>query len=377
VRATAYLYPWDVLGDPAAAERVAALGVRRVALAAVYHAVRASTPRHPARRVVDARHAAFYLPVRPEAWHGRPVAPRPATAWTGHEDAFGAARAALAAHGLAVDAWVVLTHTAAGPDHAERNAFGDLYPYALCPASGPVREYARTLVAEVLDLGGPDGLMVEACGPMGLGHQGAHEKTAGADWSVTDEGLLSLCFCAACGDLMRSEGLNPAGAAAAVRAAVGRGHPDLASALGRRADGLLSVRRAAVAGLRDAVLAAARDGGIQRLAMFADADPWATGPSAAVTSATDGVDVYLAAAWGPASEAVARLRAMRAAVGPVPRLGAYVNILPPTVADPDLLAAHWRELRDGGADELHLYHAGLASTARLTAAARALRTIGQ
>ena len=63
--ATAYLYPWDVLGDPDAAPRIAGLGVDRVALAAAHHAVRAATPRHAARRVVDARHAALYVPVRP------------------------------------------------------------------------------------------------------------------------------------------------------------------------------------------------------------------------------------------------------------------------------------------------------------------------
>jgi len=375
VTTTAYLYPWDVLGDPAAAGYLAGLGVRRVAVAAAYHAVRAATPRHPAHRVVDARHAALYLPVRATVWRRQLVAPRPATAWTGHEDAFGAARAALAAQGLAVDAWVVLTHTGVGPGYTVRNAFGDAYPYALCPAAAPVRDYARTLVTEVLDLGRPDGLVVEACGPMGLGHQGTHEKTAGADWSTTDEGLLSICFCAACRELMRGEAIDPVGAAAAVRAAVGAGHTDLASALGDRADGLLSVRHAAVTGLRDAVVAAARAGGAQRLTMFADADPWATGPSAAVTGATDAVDVYLAAAWGPVPEAVARLRALRSAVGPAPRLGAYVTILPPTVAEADVLAQCWRELRAGGADELHLYHAGLASTARLTAATRALRAM--
>ncbi|WP_329374330.1 hypothetical protein [Streptomyces sp. NBC_01483] len=46
VTATAYLYPWDVVGDPAAAERVAALGVDSAALAAAYHSVRTATPFH-------------------------------------------------------------------------------------------------------------------------------------------------------------------------------------------------------------------------------------------------------------------------------------------------------------------------------------------
>jgi hypothetical protein len=49
-----YVYPWDVVGDPAAAERIAALGVGHATVAAFYHATRALTPRHPGHRVVVA-----------------------------------------------------------------------------------------------------------------------------------------------------------------------------------------------------------------------------------------------------------------------------------------------------------------------------------
>src|SRR5579859_2724871 len=52
VRAWANLYPWDVDGDPAAAGRLAGLGLAGVTLAAAYHAVRAVTPFHPEHRIV-------------------------------------------------------------------------------------------------------------------------------------------------------------------------------------------------------------------------------------------------------------------------------------------------------------------------------------
>ncbi|TMR93926.1 hypothetical protein EJK15_36845, partial [Nonomuraea basaltis] len=61
----AYVYPWDVVGDPAAPERLAALGVDAVALAASYHSTRAATPYHPSHRVLDVPYPAFYLPIRP------------------------------------------------------------------------------------------------------------------------------------------------------------------------------------------------------------------------------------------------------------------------------------------------------------------------
>ncbi|MFB6783754.1 hypothetical protein ACFCX0_42310 [Streptomyces sp. NPDC056352] len=65
VTALGYAYPWDLDGDPAAADRIRAVGVDAVALAAVYHTTRAATPLHPARRVFEAAHAACYVPCAP------------------------------------------------------------------------------------------------------------------------------------------------------------------------------------------------------------------------------------------------------------------------------------------------------------------------
>ncbi|WP_181957996.1 hypothetical protein [Nonomuraea mesophila] len=196
----AYVYPWDVVGDPSAPERLARLGVEAVALAAVYHSTRAATPYHPAHRVLDVPYPAFYLPIRPSSW-SRLVPASPT--WT-PADAYLQARDALKAAGLHVYAWTVLTHNShlgtAHPDLTVRNAFGDPYPYALCPAHEDVIEYCERLVQEILTVGEPDGLILEACGPMGFGHQSVHEKTSGADWTSTDTDLLSLCFCTACAD---------------------------------------------------------------------------------------------------------------------------------------------------------------------------------
>ncbi|MEU4558374.1 hypothetical protein AB0F72_08290 [Actinoplanes sp. NPDC023936] len=371
VNAVAYLYPWDVLGDPRAVDRVAALGVNRVALGASYHAVRAATPLHPRHRIVHATHGALYLPVPERRWATAAIRPRTAAAWTGRDDSFAAARDLLRARGLEVDAWVVLTHTdpVTPTGFAPRNAFGDTYGYGLCPAFREVRDYARTLVEEVMRAGAPDGLIVEACGPMGAGHQSEHEKTAGADWDALDERLLSICFCAACTDLMA----DPGGARSAVTAAVGTGRfvPDEVAA------DVLAVRSTVTAALRDEVVFAARAAGAAgaaraagaagRLGFFADADPWAVGPAAHVREKGD---FYIASAW---DASISRVAALRASV--TGRVAAYVTILPPTVPDSDRLTRDWQGLIDAGADELHVYHAGLASAARLDAAARALRNL--
>lgn len=201
MRLTGYAYPWDFVGDPEAVARIAALGPDTVALAATYHAARVATPTHPRRRVLEISESACYVPVRDEAWRGRRL--RPASPdWLGDADSFGRAHESLAAGGLVTDAWVVLCHDdTLGRRHLDlvtRNAFGDLYPYALCPASPDVREYAQTLLEEVVLAHPVRGVVLEACGPVGVEHAALHDKTAFATWRPIDSALLSLCFCDAC-----------------------------------------------------------------------------------------------------------------------------------------------------------------------------------
>ncbi|MGW4106151.1 hypothetical protein ACWEGV_24300, partial [Streptomyces sp. NPDC004976] len=62
MKASAFVYPWDVNGDPEAPARIAALGTAQVTLASAYHSTRALTPRHPRHRVVTAEHAAVLYP---------------------------------------------------------------------------------------------------------------------------------------------------------------------------------------------------------------------------------------------------------------------------------------------------------------------------
>ncbi|MDV9201482.1 hypothetical protein R6M67_40615, partial [Streptomyces sp. Wh19] len=71
MKTSAFLYPWDVVGDPDAAARVADLGVQQVTLAAAYHSTRALTPRHPGHRIVTAEHAAVLYPPDAARWAGR------------------------------------------------------------------------------------------------------------------------------------------------------------------------------------------------------------------------------------------------------------------------------------------------------------------
>ncbi|MGI8332593.1 hypothetical protein ACRYCC_21795 [Actinomadura scrupuli] len=349
----AFCYPWDVVGDPAAAGRMAGLGVGTITLAAAYHSVRAITPYHPAHRVVQAHHAAAYFPVRAHAWRDRRLRPTAPSWGVADPDPFGTAAAALRAAGLAVEAWIVLTHNTrlglAHPDLSVRNTFGDRYPYALCPAHAEVREYLRTLVAEVTELYDLSGLVLEACGWLGVEHGAHHDKTQGLTPGQRE--LLSVCVCETC-----ARALGTADAAALLR-------PD------RRP--LLRAHRAAVIGelLRDIRSVA---GGLPITLMATDGLDH-TGPDVGVDLAATGplVEAYLLKCWGTEDEAAAGLAAARTRTDV--RVLANVNVLEPGGDDPGGLAGRFRRLRRAGADGLRHYHAGLAAPSRLDALREALR----
>jgi hypothetical protein len=377
VNTVAHVYPWDVVGDPDAASRIAGLGVDAVALAAAYHTVRAATPVHPDHRLIDARHAAFYLPVREETWQGKRLRPSQPS-WV-DESSFETARDALREAGLPVYAWTVLTHSSRlgdqHPDLTVVNAFGDRYPYALCPSNADVVEYCQTLVEEIIQVGQPDGMVLEACGPLGFVHGGHHEKTEGGDWGPVRQQLLSVCFCAGCvprypdASALRTR----------IQAAVDGGEPEsVAAALGALAEPVSAARTSIAGDLRKLLVNRIRSLAPQtRVVVHATADPWGTGPFATVAPEVGiDVDALVAMCWpGPAASA-ANIRALRK-IAPETRIAGYVLALPPKPADGQAMLAEMRALAEEGVEEFHIYHAGLASQARLDAIREAVSGLSQ
>lgn len=344
VSASGHAYPWDVLGDPGFPARVRQAGLDTVTLAATYHSTRAATPLHPARRTVDARHAALYRPVRADAWAGRRLRPA-GPDWMAEPDPFGEAAESLRDNGFRVVAWIVLTHSTrlgtTHPDVAVVNCFGEPYPYALCPAAPEVRRHAATLAAEAVRDAAVDAVSLEACGQLGVDHLGHHEKTGGAFGRHTAR-VLSVCCCRHCRAAWRRAGADDAEVVEGLRAE-------------RVHDVVLPTRQAHTDALRSEVLTALRavrpDAPIR---LHASPDPWATGPSPGLTpTAAADVDALLVPAWP--LDAAPLIAAASTAGKPV---DAYVSILS-DVEGPELVR-HARTLVEAGASGLSLYHLGLA-----------------
>lgn len=354
---TAYAYPWDLLGDPAVFERARAVGATRIAVAAVYHAVRAATPQHPLHAVVDAPTSMDFVGGGISA-NGLTVAAGPADA------TFGAAAKACRRAGFGVAAWTVLNHIdgQSSPEDTVCNAFGDRYSHALCPRSAKTQEFAMAVTEHVASVA--DDLVLEATGQLGADHQHTHDKTGHIWEDPWVHRALSWCFCTWCREAMRERGEEPNDLAAQVRRSVrGGAHPDASTT-----DLLDELRVQAGTSLLGRVVSRARARGVSRLAVHG-APGAPTGAATALDPAS--VDEWVIPAWDEPATAAARVVAAREHSGDVP-LAAYVSTLT-AASTVDRLNASFRAITAAGAQGIHLYHLGLATAARWEAAVEALR----
>ncbi|MFB7219185.1 hypothetical protein [Streptomyces sp. NPDC056227] len=392
MRASAFLYPWDVVGDPDAAARVADLGVQQVTLAAAYHSTRALTPRHPGRRIVTAEHAAVLYPPDPGRWAGRELRPY-AQSWVASDDAYAEAAQALTDAGLEVHSWVVLAHNsrlgAEHPDTSVVNAYGDRYPWAPCIAQPAVRAYLVDLAAEAAVRDGARGTELESCGWYGFAHLHAHDKIAGVGLGDAAQYLMSLCFCPDCRTGYTEHGLNPDELSGSVRAALepawaGSGSSeagwsgvekllgaDLAAAtLQWRGRVARTLQETAVAAVR-----AAAGAGFQVL-LHADPAPHRSGANVGVDpqhimGVADGV---VLPCTGGDAQREAYLGPFAGRQGVVAANFTVVTGMGGSPATLERDAAHAASL---GANQLRLYHAGLASDPDIEAVAEALSRLGR
>ncbi|WP_432083064.1 hypothetical protein [Streptomyces sp. WAC 04229] len=386
MKASAFVYPWDVNGDPEAPARVADLGVSQVTLASAYHSTRALTPRHPRHRVVTAEHSAVLYPPDAARWEGRVPRPYRAGDWA-PGDAWGEAADALARAGLEVSTWVVLAHNSRlGAEHPHTsvvNAYGDRYPWAPCIAQPATRAYLTDLAAEAAVRPGARGTELESLGWYGLAHLHAHDKTGGVALGDAGQYLMSLCFCPDCQGGYGGQGLDADGLAAAVRTALepvwrgtvpsDGGWAGVEKLLGEAtANATRAWRDETARTLQEAAVAAVRAVAPPGFEVLLHADPvsYHCGANAGVDpahilSVADGVVV-------PCTGGAALLApfAEQNRAGAV--LAANLTVVSGMGGSPDTLAADASRAAGRGATELRLYHAGLASDADLRGVRSAL-----
>lgn len=216
MRTAVYAYPWNFHDIDADVARVKALGANEITLAVSYHAGKFIQPGDPSARVYFPEDGTVYF--HPRNIYGA-LKPR-VSALTVEHDVLGAL---TARDDVVVNAWTVLNHnTRLGmeqPDLCVRNAFGDIYPYSLCPSQPEVRAYGITLSADIAQNYDVRRLLLETPGFLVYGH-GFHHEFAQVVPNTWLDAMLGLCFCDRCRAGAQEQGIDADGLARRVCTAV-------------------------------------------------------------------------------------------------------------------------------------------------------------
>ena len=204
-------YAWDLLAEglDTSLGRIAALGASGISLASSYHAGMLLLPHNPQQKVRFLEDGSVYF--RPEAsrFKGLAIQPR-VTALADTLDPLAEICQAAQRHGLQVVAWTVCCHnTYQGTQHPElslQNAFGDHYPFALCPSQPEVQRYLEALLGNLSQYPLRT-LQLESYDYMGFYHGFHHEKIQ-LDLGPLSSFLLGLCFCPACQQAARERNID-------------------------------------------------------------------------------------------------------------------------------------------------------------------------
>jgi hypothetical protein len=369
--AAAYVYPWDVVGDPAAPETLAGLGVDHITVAAFYHATRALTPRHPRHRIVTAGHTAAYLPLSDARWSGALLRP-PQQTWIQGRDVFGDTATALASVGLPTHAWVVVDHVDnLALEPVVENAFGDHYRWALCPANPAVHDYAVRLAGETASRPDVSGIEFEAAGWYGFDHLHEHDKVAGVPLSEAEQFLFSLCFCGACQDEYRESGIDPVRLRRKIRETLDqtfRGDPSAAYI----AEDVLAMRQRVADRLREAIVREVR---VHRphadfpVVFHGNPRPHRSTAFTGLKPSTlpIGTNGVVLNCWGDPYDAAESVALAVALARDDVRVLAGMLGVQGFGARPERIPAMLDAVRGAGASGIRIYHAGLASAEDLGA----------
>lgn len=190
-----YLYPWDALDQPTEAfvQGLQQQGITSLTLALSYHAGKFLRPKATAPRVYFPEDGVVYF--KPNLSQYGKIQPKAAS-----DERLLIVAESLAKH-LPIRAWTVLFHnTRLGSEHlaqVTRNAWGDPYPYSLCPHHTEVFDYAVNLCTDLATHQPISELVLESPNWLPYAH-GYHHEFAQVRTNAWLDTLLGLCFCDAC-----------------------------------------------------------------------------------------------------------------------------------------------------------------------------------
>jgi hypothetical protein len=387
-----WTYPWDFLdeGVDTALSRIADAGLSGVSMATAYHTVRALCPHNPRRAVYHGEGGVIYFHPEGGFFAGNRIQPV-VSELAADIDPLAEVCNAAEKHGLKVHAWTVLHHNTrlgtAFPDCTIENAFGDRYPFGLCPAHPDVRAYTVALVKSLAARGNLDTIELESLGYMGIDHSGHHAKQ-GIEMDTLHKFLLSICFCAHCQSKMQAHGVDTDkarnGVAEEMRSYFGgRFHTKVEDALesfeeilgADQAGGILGARDEVVLTLLEEIYWLVKKP--QCLSVMVTGSPLATGAQAGITlsQAREWTDRLLTQAFSKEISAIKSAVsdiAVRRGSAPV---YAGLQAITPFVNSREELVERVQAVSQAGAEGVQFYHYGLMPLENLSWIKEALHRV--
>jgi hypothetical protein len=390
-RRALWIYPWDILdaGIDATVHRAGhEWHLSALSLTASYHSAKFLLPRRSREKVFLSGGAAVYFRPDPKLYADTPLKPV-VTPRTDLLDVLDRTSETCRRLGLGLRAWTVALHNSrlgeAHPDAAEVNAFGDRYPWALCPANPDVRRYAAALVRDVATNHDVDWIDLESIGYHGLYH-GHHHELIGIDFGPIDEFLMGLCFCRHCMERAGQAGIDAERLRADVAAMLARRFAEEASVPAAPMDdakGVLALlttwadlaayiqmRLQTVATLVEDLSANALAGSRTQLALTASTfqrgaeNAWLEGMDLRLLAQAADEIIVLAYAQDPGAIA-ADVRFARELAGGMERLVVGMSLLRQGTTSEANLVAKVEAARRLGASKFSFYNFGFVSEARL------------
>jgi hypothetical protein len=385
-----WAYPWDIVDeDPdVALKRLADAGFDEVSVATVYHSAMLLLPHNPRRKVYFPEGGVAYF--RPDEKFYRDTSIKPVTSSLAEDgDPLSLICNAARSHGLGTAAWTVTLHNSRlglrYPEWTVENAFGDRYPYALCPSQPHVRRYARGLVADLSSRYPLTAVEVEALYYLGYQHFWSNPKE-GIHRTPLCALLLSLCFCPACLSAATDAGLDGARVRRDVQARLSAEFEQQVNGTASAADimsmeemeflvpgisAYLTMRVSVVTGLLNSVAAASQ------VPLYAIIDndvstrPWASGVS--LEEWSDLCDGLIFTCYHENSADVEREMTNARRRAPSSVLYAGLQAMPPQVTKPDDLTQAISAVSRADSDGVSIYNYGLMPLSHIYWAKKALK----
>lgn len=218
---TIFIYAWDLLdeGIEPVLNKLKEMGVTGIAVTAAYHSGKFLLPHNPHRKIYYHPYSSVYYNVNTTKY-GQ-LLPRAGEAFEQHRSASrgtgtsGDLLTLICHHAKALQmevyAWVVGFHNSylgeAFPEFTVRNAFGESYRHALCPAHKETQQYVKAILSDLAEGYDLDGFVLESFDYPGMLHGDHHELVCSARKDELER-LLGLCFCNQCMANARAAGID-------------------------------------------------------------------------------------------------------------------------------------------------------------------------